>query len=75
MTPEGIGVGIAALGAIAGIVKWIVGAEMAAHTLQIQQWINGSFMRSKEVEAKMATLETRVDGIECAADNCPMRNR
>lgn len=74
MTPEGIAVGITALGAIAAIVKWIISAEMAAHTLQIQTWINGSFMRSKEVQAKIEALETRVDGVECAAERCPMRN-
>jgi len=61
MTPEGIGVGIAALGAIAATVKWVVRAEMAEHTLQIQKWINGSFMRSKEVEARLDAQDTRID--------------
>lgn len=61
MTAEGIGVGIAALAAIAATVKYVVQSELAAHEIKIQTWINGSFMRAAVVTARMDAQDARIN--------------
>jgi hypothetical protein len=64
VTPEGIGVGIAALGIIAATVRYVVRAELATFKVDIQTWVNGSFMRSKEVGATLDGFAERLDNLQ-----------
>jgi hypothetical protein len=64
VTPEGIGVGIAALGIIASTVRYVVRAELATFKVDIQTWVNGSFMRSKEVSATLEGFATQLENLQ-----------
>lgn len=64
VTPEGIGVGIAALGIIAATVRYVVRAELATFKVDIQTWVNGSFMRSKEVAATLDGFAAQLENLQ-----------
>jgi Na+-transporting methylmalonyl-CoA/oxaloacetate decarboxylase gamma subunit len=64
VTAEGIGVGVAALGIIAATVRYVVRAELATFKIDIQTWVNGSFMRSKEVGATLDSFSERLDNLQ-----------
>lgn len=68
VTIEGIGVGIAAITAIVAVVNWTVSktleARLGPFREDMQRWINGSFMRSAEVNARLDGLNDRIEYIE-----------
>ena len=45
----------------------MVQLELARFKDELKTWINGSFMRSKEVDAKILPIEHRLDRLEDAA--------
>ncbi len=64
VTAEGVGTGIAALVAIGATVRYVMRSELATFRVEMREWVNGSFMRSKEVAATIEGLSDRIDNIE-----------
>lgn len=64
VTAEGIGVGIAALVAIGATVRYVMRAELSTFRVEMREWVNGSFMRSKEVAVSLDSFGKRLDNIE-----------
>lgn len=64
VTPEGLAAGITALVAIAATVRYVVRAELATFKVDIQTWVNGSFMRSKEVSATLDGFATQLENLQ-----------
>lgn len=64
VTAEGIGVGVAALVAIGATVRYVMRAELSTFRVEMREWVNGSFMRSKEVAATLKGFATRLEHIE-----------
>lgn len=68
VTAEGIGAGVALLAGIVGVVNWTVSktvdARLGALREDLQKWINGSFMRAAEVNARLDGLGDRLENIE-----------
>lgn len=70
VTAEGIGTGIAALVAIGVTVRYVMRAELATFRVDMERWVNGSFMRSKEVGAKLEGFSARLEHIETNGCAC-----
>lgn len=68
VTAEGIGAGVALLGGVVAVVNWTVSktvdARLGSLRDDLQKWINGSFMRAAEVNARLDGLGDRIENIE-----------
>ena len=68
VTAEGVGAGVALLGGIVAVVNWTVSktvdARLGSLREDLQKWINGSFMRAAEVNAKLDGVTIRLEHIE-----------
>ena len=68
MNWEAIGVAVGLIVALAGALNYLmllsIKSDIAANNEKLRDWINGSFMRTKEVEAKLTAFERRLVLIE-----------
>ena len=68
MNWEAIGVAVGLIVALAGGLNYLmllsIKNTISENNDKLREWINGSFMRSKEVDARLGAVEHRVALIE-----------
>lgn len=64
MNWEAIGAIVAVLGAANYLMLLSIKNTIAENNDKLREWINGSFMRSKEVDARLVAVERRLQLIE-----------